>query len=132
MKEHDIDSLIRETLSREDAEFHARLDEPSVLAQMVGVFGARHRWLNVLGAIFTLVFLALALYCAVRFLAAGVAVPEMLRWGAGLSFCLLAVWALKIWYWMEVQRNSLTREIKRLELQIATLAEELRGRRGGP
>lgn len=126
MNEHDIDSLIRETLSREEAEFHAGLDEPPIVAQLVGVFGARNRWLNVLGALLTVVFLALAAYSAVRFLAADAAVPEMLRWGAGLFFCVLAVWALKIWYWMELQRNNLTREIKRLELQVAALAEEMR------
>lgn len=126
MNDHDIDAMIRETLSREEAELDARLAEPPIFAQLVGVFAARHRWLNVLGALFTVVFLGLAVYCAVRFLAPGAGVPEMLRWGAGLFFCVLAVWALKIWYWMELQRNGLAREIKRLELQVAVLTEQVR------
>ena len=32
-----------------------------------------------------------------------------------------------MWYWLLVQRNSQTREIKRLELQIARLASRLAG-----
>jgi hypothetical protein len=32
-----------------------------------------------------------------------------------------------IWYWLLVQRNAQTREIKRLELQVAKLASVLPG-----
>ncbi len=50
----------------------------------------------------------------------------MLLWGAGLGLCTSGILAMKIWFWMEFQRNGLTREIKRLELQVAHLASELR------
>jgi hypothetical protein len=129
VNDHDIDALIAETLSREEAEFFARLDEPPVFAQLAGVFRARNRWLNVLGMTLTLVFLGLAVYSVTRFLSSAAEVRDMLRWGAALFFSVQAVWALKIWYWMELQRNNLTREIKRLELQVALLAEELRAKR---
>lgn len=129
MNDHDIDTLIAETLSREEAEFLARLDEPSVFAQLAGVFRARNRWLNVLGMALTLVFLGLAVYSVTRFLSSAAELRDMLRWGAALFFSVQAVWALKIWYWMELQRNNLTREIKRLELQVALLADELRAKR---
>ncbi|MEE8169622.1 MAG: DUF6768 family protein [Phycisphaerae bacterium] len=37
-----------------------------------------------------------------------------------------AVAMLKIWYWMEMQRIVVMREIKRVELQIARLAARIR------
>ena len=36
---------------------------------------------------------------------------------------------LKIWFWMEIQRNSVVREIKRLELQVANLSRQLDARK---
>ena len=35
---------------------------------------------------------------------------------------------LKIWYWMEMNRHTLTREIKRVELQIAELVHKVENR----
>jgi hypothetical protein len=33
---------------------------------------------------------------------------------------------LKVMYWMELNKNAVTREIKRLELQIARLANRMK------
>ena len=49
----------------------------------------------------------------------------MLIWGASAAFCFAVVTTIKIWYWMEMTRNALLRDIKRVELQIAQLAQRL-------
>jgi len=36
---------------------------------------------------------------------------------------------LKLWFWLEIQRLFVTREIKRLELQIANLSRQLEQRK---
>ena len=41
-----------------------------------------------------------------------------------VNFSLAAVMGMKIWHWMEMQRHALTREIKRVELQVANLAND--------
>jgi len=33
---------------------------------------------------------------------------------------------MKTWWWMEVNKNAITREVKRLELQIARLAARVK------
>jgi hypothetical protein len=33
---------------------------------------------------------------------------------------------VKVWFWMELQKNAIVREVKRLELQVASLAAQLR------
>jgi hypothetical protein len=49
----------------------------------------------------------------------------MLHWGAAMVLCLGAVTTIKMWYWLEMNRLALTREMKRLELTVALLAERL-------
>ena len=34
---------------------------------------------------------------------------------------------LKVWWWMEMQKNSIIREVKRVELQVASLASRAPG-----
>ena len=38
-------------------------------------------------------------------------------------FGMLGIGQMKMWYWMQMNRNALAREIKRLELQVATLVQ---------
>ena len=41
------------------------------------------------------------------------------------GFSMAAVSMLKLWAWMEIEKNCTVREIKRLELQVARLAQRL-------
>ena len=47
----------------------------------------------------------------------------MIAWSLGCMLSLGALAAMKIWYWMELQKNAITREIKRLEIHVARLAK---------
>lgn len=123
--EKDIDALIREALSQEEAEILEQLGEQSVPEMVTELFRGKRRWLAVFSVISQTVFVVLAIYCAVEFFAAA-EIRDMLVWGAAFYCCVLASMANKLWSWMEMNRNSVTREIKRLELQIAHLASELR------
>lgn len=37
-------------------------------------------------------------------------------------FCMLVVGLMKVWFRQEMQRHAVTRELKRMELQVARLA----------
>ena len=50
-----------------------------------------------------------------------------IRWGMAFIMCMWGLWAVKVWAWMEIQRNALTREIKRLELQVVHLGSQIKG-----
>ena len=45
----------------------------------------------------------------------------MIGWATGFLSLFLWVVMMKIWFWLELLRNSVTREVKRLELQVALL-----------
>jgi hypothetical protein len=121
----DVDAMIREALSQEDAEiWEALAGGPTVHETVAAVFRGRNRWLTYLAVFATLAFMALGIYCLVRYMGAE-DVSQKLDWGGGFLLCLFAVMANKLWYWMEMQRTALSREIKRLELQVAHLASGL-------
>jgi len=122
-----LDDKIREALQREDAELFEDVGgEPSIFEMLMETCRGRHRWLNMLGAFWTLVFLVLGIVAAVKFFSAE-GTRDIVMWAAACIVCVSAVSMLKIWYFLEIQKNALTREIKRLELQIARLAGRLKG-----
>ena len=118
----DIDDQIKKALRAEDARVYEEFEvEPSVFDTLMETMRGRHRWLNILGAFWTLVFLVLAVLSAVQFFGAA-ETRDLILWASCCVICFSAVSMFKIWYFMEMQKVALTREIKRLELQIARLA----------
>ncbi len=120
----EIDALIREALSQEEAHQFDEFGEQSIFEQALEVLRGRQRWVAAMTMVFTLIFVIGGVYSAIRFFRAE-ALPEMIVWGGSFFFFLVVVLALKIWYWMEMQRHTLTREIKRLELQVTRLLEKV-------
>ena len=51
-------------------------------------------------------------------------------WATAFIFCSTGVSFMKSWMWMLMNRNVLAREIKRLELQVASLREQLGSSKG--
>ena len=49
----------------------------------------------------------------------------MLLWGGGAAIGLTALAMVKMWFWMELEKNAIVREVKRLELQVARLVARL-------
>lgn len=122
----ELDKKIRETLRSQDAELFKEFDtEPSLFELLSEACRGRHRWLNLLGAFWTLVFLILGIVAAVRFFRAE-STRDLVMWAAGCILCMSAVSMLKIWYFLEMHKNAVTREIKRVELQIARLAGRIK------
>ena len=122
----DLDDKIREALRKEDAELLEDFDEePSVFEMLMETFRGRHRWLVFLTFFWTLVFMTLGVLSVIKFFGA-VELRDMLMWAAASAFFLSGVSMMKVWYWMELNKNALTREIKRLELQIARLAGRIK------
>jgi hypothetical protein len=123
MKE--IDRMIRDALREEDAEMFDKFggDQP-IHEKITDLFRFRPRWLLLSSILTTLVAMAIAVFAAIRFYNTA-EVRDMLVWGGICFACLLGVAAIKIWAWMEMSKNAVTREIKRLELQIVYLAGKM-------
>jgi hypothetical protein len=87
----------------------------------------RMRWVAVLVWAFAIVFFAAAAYCAIRFLYADQAKAQIM-YAALFVLFVEGIALMKIFAWQMLVRNSITREIKRLELRVAELGRTLAGK----
>mgnify|MGYP000061857131 CR=1 FL=1 len=116
-----IDNLIKETLTEEEAKFYDGLDEQNVLQMIFGLFQGKNKWLIILMNLVTVIFFGLFIYCLVQFFNVE-STKELLKWGLGSIVFLLGVSMLKVFAWMQMDKNAIIREIKRLELQVSSLS----------
>lgn len=123
---NELDKKIREALRQEDAElFEDFSEEPSMFEMAVEIFRGRNRWITVLVMVWTLAFMVVGIVAAIKFFQAETT-RDMLLWAGSCMICLGAVAMMKLWSWMEISRNFVIREIKRVELQIAVLAGRIK------
>ena len=50
----------------------------------------------------------------------------MQLWGMGTLLAFIALGMIKLWFWMELQKAVIVREITRVELRLASLVDALR------
>lgn len=116
----EIDKLIKDTLTQEEAKFYDGLDEQGVFGMVRGLFKGKLKWVIVMMITVNFVIMGVFIYCLIQFFNAEEAM-ELIKWGAGGFMCLLMVSMLKLFSWMQMNKNALMREIKRLELLISSL-----------
>ncbi len=124
-EKEEIDRLIEQALTEEEAKFYHKLDEQSLPEMVGGLFTGKMKWLNVLTMFMQILWFICAVYFAIRFFNT-TDVAEMLKFGAIAFFSIMAVGMLKLFHWMEMNKNVLIREIKRMELQVSLLAGKLK------
>jgi hypothetical protein len=117
-----LDQAIRQALSAEDAEFLAKFEKDAPLhEQVLGTFSGPFGGLNILAAVMTLGAVGVMFFCAWQFFQAS-EIRDQVLWSASTMTAVIFVSMLKIWFWMEMHKNQVLREVKRLELQVARLA----------
>ncbi len=125
MKNQNIDDKIKQALAAEDAEIYSQFaEEPSLLAQSLQLLKTRNRWLNVMVMVVVTVFMGVGIYSLWMFTQSE-ETKSLIGWAMSFGFSMAVVSMLKIWAWMEIEKYSTIREIKRLELQVARLTQRL-------
>src|SRR5688572_12517472 len=116
-----IDSAIRDAISKEDAEFLARFEDKNPIGEALGTFSGRWGAMNIIAAVMSFALFCVFAYCAWSAFTAS-DVRATVIWSTGAIWASLAVAMLKIYFFMEMNKNVVLREVKRLELQVARLA----------
>ncbi|MDZ7715296.1 MAG: DUF6768 family protein [Balneolaceae bacterium] len=129
MNKEEIDQLIEKSLSREEAHFYNELDQQGVFKMWFGLYTGKLGWWAVLVTIFQLIFTALAFYWGYKFFTVE-GMELMLHYGGAMFIAILFTQMLKLWHWMQMDKNSILREMKRLEFQVAVLMEKARNDKG--
>jgi hypothetical protein len=123
-KTEKIDELIKETLTREEAAFYNDLEEQNLIGKLGEVYKGKLGWLAaIMNVVHLLMFIAF-IYCIVQFFNTEVT-NELIKWASAGFLSMIAMGMLKLFIWMQMDKNDILRELKRLELQIATLTTKL-------
>ncbi|HKL15097.1 MAG TPA: DUF6768 family protein [Balneolaceae bacterium] len=121
--EQEIDRLISESLNKEEAEFYASLEEEGLPQKVKSLYSGKFGRMAVLTAIVHTIAVGIAVYCGYK-LFTSPDVVEILRY----SVVLFIAWSfgimIKLWQWMQMDKESVMREMKRLEFQVAVLMEK--------
>jgi len=119
-----IDELIKETLSQEEAKFYDELEEQNLFGKIGQAQKSKMGWLVNLMSVLSIAIFVVFVYCAVQFFDTQ-ETNELIKWASAGFLCMIFMGMMKLYIWMQMDKNDLIREIKRLELQISGLAHKL-------
>ena len=98
--------------------------EDGLFSQLFGLFRGNMMLWNIFGLVLAVLTAVLMFWSGYQFFISE-GMDDRIFWGV----LLLAFWTgtigIKIWFWLEMNRNSTLREIKRLELAVAQLTVKL-------
>ena len=117
-----INQKILEAL-QDDKAAHEFSEEQANALQLIGQsFKGTFRLTFEVVVSLQLIFVGLAIYCAYH-LVNELDIGLKINWLAGTLSTVVAFAIARIWFFMELNRLSVIREVKRVELQISLLAE---------
>ena len=123
-KKEEIDRLIKETLTEQEAKFYDELDEQNLFDMVIGVFRGKNKWMFIyINVIQVLTFIAF-IYCLVQFFNTE-ETNDLIKWGLAGFLAIFATTMLKLFTWMQMDKNAIIREIKRLEIQVSSLSGKI-------
>lgn len=123
-KMEDIDRLIKETLTAEEAKFYDGLDEQNIFQMLAGIFKGKNSWIAIIMNVFNALVFGLLIYCIIQTFDVE-NTNDLILWVGAALFCFLTMSMIKIYIWMQIHKNSVIREVKRLELQVSSLANRI-------
>lgn len=122
-QDEEIDELIKSALSAEEAKFYDNLGEQSLLEKLSEVHKGKTGWLASVMTFFHLLIFVVFIFCTVRFLNTEV-INELIKWASAGFLCMIAMGMLKLYVWMQMDKNDILRALKRMELQVTALSHK--------
>jgi hypothetical protein len=120
----DFEKELRDELRRANGGDYDPRREETLRGMLLSTFRGRTWWMSLVAWIYILLFTGLAVFAAVRFFQVE-GDRQMLLYATVFVAAIIIAAITKIWYWMLINRNAVQREVKRLEIRIAELAEKL-------
>jgi heme/copper-type cytochrome/quinol oxidase subunit 3 len=118
-----INQKILEALN-DDSAAHEFSEEQANALQLIGQsFKGNFRLTFVVIVTMQLIFAGMAIYCAYH-LVNELDIGLKINWLAGTLSAVIVFAIARLWFFMELNRLSVIREIKRVELQVSLLAEQ--------
>lgn len=120
---NNLDKAIHQSLSQEDQDFLASLDEEPMYFQAMGIYKGKLgiiNWITTIGIILMSIVMIFAL---IRFFNVSPDIAGMLKWGGLAALCVGGITGSKIFLGLHWHTNRVLRELKKLELQIVSIKQ---------
>lgn len=121
----DIDKLIKETLTEEETKFYDGLEEQGLFGMIGGLFKGKNSWLTLLMHVLNTLVFGLLIYCIIQTFDVE-NTNDLILWVGAVLMCYITMSVIKLHVWMYMHKNSIIREMKRLELQVSSLSGKLK------
>ena len=124
-----IDDRIREQLEKENQLLKAQISrDPNLWSMLAGAYKGRLGGWMVLMTVIAFVLSMLIFWCGYQFFFVDANLESKLHWGIGLLLVSMMQIAIKMWTFNEMNRSSMQRELKKIELSIQELKQTVNGR----
>lgn len=119
-----INDKILQAMQDEQGDYQSLEEKSTVLGLIAQSFKGTFRYTFIFVVLMQLAFAGLAVFCGYHLLQA-VEASSKVDWLAGVILAAIAFGIARLWFFMELNRLSVLREIKRVEMQIALLSAKL-------
>ena len=97
---------------------------PSLIEELIETLNGRHRFLLRAAVAKAIAASILLVICVIQFFDQQTTMA-MIAWATGATMCVVGLCAVKIYFWMQVDRVAINRDLKQVELQLALLTATL-------
>ena len=122
-EEERIDKLIREALTEEEVAFYDELEEQDLFGKLGSVYHGKLGWLAMVMTLVQVLVFVVFIWCLIQFINAD-STEGLIKWGAGGIVSLMSISLMKLFIWMQINKNDVLRELKKIEFQLATYIEK--------
>lgn len=120
----DFDKKISETLNQEYAELLEQHEDLSLFENISETFKGKNRYLVMLTWGFMFFLVGVMALSAYKYFATTI-VSHQILWASLFMMAFIGQGLIKVWYWMEMNRVAIARDLNRIELKLDLLANKL-------
>ncbi|MGI9014284.1 MAG: DUF6768 family protein [Phycisphaerales bacterium] len=117
-----LDNEIRNALNTNLDPHLATAGDEGLFEQVAATFRGRMRFWIVMTWVGAMILVGVFIWSAISFYAAD-HTRDWVLYASIAMLCFMGIGHIKLWYYMEMNRNTHTREIKRMELMLARLGK---------
>jgi hypothetical protein len=122
---NDIDEKIRNALEIDQEVLKNSIDEPGFFEMLMQCHRGKNRWLGFMVFFDILVFTGIGGWALYEFFHAET-LESKVGWSLLFMSSLIVIGLAKLWAWMQINKNIMVREIKRVELQLVRILDMLK------
>jgi len=121
---NELDSRIQGALEAA-TDLSGPIPEPTLTDEILETFQGRHRWLMILSLIKTGLLGLLLCFCVYQFFQKET-IMAMIAYASMTVICIVGYTCLILFLWIQMNHNTIVREIKRMELQLLMLIKHFK------